>query len=172
MIKAILLLLTLLLVGCINHEVDTFPEWCEQISGIDLESKYGKPWAPIFSVSFKSDKIRDDFTAFLNNSYVEKAEKRASKIVWREETILNIMNLSALFVIEPDAFISEWRHGVETAKTFSHTDPVDKCLYGTVTSLFDTVKIHTYELDSLGNIISDEVTIVNTDRKSRLKNPI
>ena len=35
-----------------------FPEWCEQITGVDLEKKYVPFWAVLFSVSFDGDAIR------------------------------------------------------------------------------------------------------------------
>ena len=53
--KTILVALGLLLTACSEHRVDTFPEWCEQISGVDLEEKYLPFWAVIFSVSFDHD---------------------------------------------------------------------------------------------------------------------
>ncbi len=170
--NAVTFIVFILIIGCTNHEVDTFPEWCEQISDVNLENKYGKAWAPIFSVSFKGDKIRDDFTTFLNTAYVEKTKNRANKIVWREGTILHIINISTLFVINPDTFISEWRNGIETAKSFSHTIAEDKCLYGTAASLFDAINIHTPEFDELGNITSGKVSEISTDRKTVLNNPI
>ena len=59
--KILFLILAILVVGCAQHKVDTFPEWCEQITGVDLEKKYRPFWAVIFSVSFDGDAIRDDY---------------------------------------------------------------------------------------------------------------
>ena len=60
--------------GCAEHKVDTVEEWCEQISGVDLEAEYRPFWAIIFSVSFDADSIRDEYTEMLNKLHLEKVE--------------------------------------------------------------------------------------------------
>ena len=70
--KILLIILVVLVMGCAEHKVDTFQEWCKQISGVNLEKKYRPFWAIIFSVSFNGDAIRDDFMAFLNKTHLEK----------------------------------------------------------------------------------------------------
>jgi hypothetical protein len=155
------------IMGCSNHEVDTVEEWCEQINGVDLEDKYLPAWAIIFSVSFNGDAIRDDYAKMLNTMYMEKAEGRMPRMSWREGTALHLINLSSLFVVEPEKFIDEWRAGIEKAKAFAHEDPVDTCIYGTVASLFDSLHIHSMTPDALGKEWTDDVTVIMTDREKR-----
>lgn len=154
--------------GCSDHRVDTFREWCEQITGVDLEAKYRPFWAVLFSVSFDGDAIRDDFAKFLNDAYMKKVENRAPKMAWREGIELHLVNLSGFFELEPEEFIAEWREGIETAKRFEHDDDPDTCLYGSATSMFDSLHIHSMESDSLGQNWTDEVTVIPTERKERL----
>ena len=156
------------LVSCSEHQVDTFPEWCEQITGVNLEDKYSSSWAVTFSVSFDGDAIRDDYTAFLNKTHLEKVQNRVPRMAWREGTELHLVNLSSLLVIEPEKVIQEWRKGVELAREYKHTDPADTCLYGTLTSMFDSLHIHAMESDALGVKQSDNVTVINTEREKRL----
>tara|TARA_R110000787_G_scaffold85258_2_gene182057 strand:- start:1678 stop:1899 length:222 start_codon:yes stop_codon:yes gene_type:complete len=68
----VLCLLLAAVSGCSEYRVDTFPEWCEQNTGVDLEAKYAPFWAVLFSVGFDGDAIRDDFVKFLNDSHMEK----------------------------------------------------------------------------------------------------
>ena len=42
------------------------------------------------------------------------------------------------------------------------------CLYGTLTSVFDSLHIHTFDMDALGNVLKDNVTAIETERKKRL----
>ena len=58
-------LLVLLLVGCTEHKVDSFLKWCEHVSGVNLEKKYGGVVTPFFSVSFHFESIRDDLVNLL-----------------------------------------------------------------------------------------------------------
>jgi hypothetical protein len=164
----LLIILAMLVVGCAQHKVDTFPEWCEQITGVNLEKKYRPFWAVIFSVSFDGDAIRDDYTAFLNKSHLEKVQNRAPRMAWREGTELHLVNLSSLLVIEPEKIIEEWRKGIELAKEYKHTDQAGICLYGTLTSLFDSLHIHSMESNVLGVKWKDNVTVIPTDREKRL----
>ena len=168
MIKLFVILLIILVAGCSDHKVDTFPEWCEQIKGIDLERKYRPFWAIIFSVSFNGDAIRDDYVSFLNKAYLKKVQDRAPKMVWREGTALHLLNLSILLVIDPEVFIDEWKKGIDLFKEFKHTNPTDICLYGTLTSLFDSLHIHSMEPDALGIMWKDTVTVIQTDREKKL----
>lgn len=83
---ALALIAPLLLTGCYVHEVDTFPKWCEQITGVDLEAKYRPFWAAIFGVRFDPEAIRDDFTKFLDYVHTKKTEGRAPRMAWRDGT--------------------------------------------------------------------------------------
>jgi hypothetical protein len=162
------LLLPVFLLGCSEHRVDTFPEWCEQIAGVDLQKQHAPFWAVIFSVSFDGDAIRDDFTAFLNKTHLEKVQNRAPKMAWREGTELHLVNLSSLLMIEPEKIIDEWKRGIELAKEHKHSHPADICLYGTVTSMFDSLHIHSMESDALGVKWTDNITVIPTLRSKRL----
>lgn len=168
--KILLPLLTLFILGCSEHRVDTFPEWCEQITGVDLQKKHASFWAVIFSISFDGDAIREDYTAFLNKTHLEKVQNRAPKMAWRRGTELHLVNLSSFLVIEPEKVIEEWRRGIELAKEHKHTDPADICLYGTLASMFDSLHIHSMEADALGVKWTDNVTVIPTDRGKRLGN--
>jgi len=166
--SAILVALAVTLTGCSEHVVDTVPEWCEQIVGIDLQRKYEPFWAVLFSVRFDGDAIRDDYIKALNDSYMEKVQSRAPRMAWRDEAELHVVNLSSLLVIEPEEFISEWRKGIETAKRNEHENGADACLYGTLISLFDNLNIRSMKSDALGTNWTDDITVVPTERKNRL----
>lgn len=169
--KIILVIIaTLSFVGCAEHKVDTYPEWCEQISGSNIEKKYRPSWAVFFSVSFDGNAIRDDFTEFINKTHLEKVQNRTPKMAWRKGTELHLVNLSSFLVVEPEKVIEEWRQGIELDKVHKQTDPAGICLYGTITSLFDSLHIHSMESDALGKKWTDKVTIINTDREKRLGN--
>jgi hypothetical protein len=154
--------------ACSEHVVDTFPEWCEQIAGVDLEKKYAPSWAVLFSVRVDGDAIRDDYVKFLNDSHREKVQNRMPRMAWREGAELHLVNLSSLLMVEPEVVIREWRKGVETANRYEHESSADACLYGTLSSMFDSLHIHSMESDSLGRNWTDEVTVILTERKDRL----
>lgn len=166
--KICLLIIAFSIFGCAEHKVDTVEEWCEQISGVNLEAKYRPFWAVIFSVSFDADSIRDEYTEMLNKLHLEKVENRAPKMAWREGTDLHLVNLSSLLVAEPEKIIDEWRKGIELSKQFKDQDPVNKCLYGTLTSLFDNLHIHTMESDVFGKNWTEKITVIPTDREKIL----
>lgn len=161
------------LTGCYTHEVNTFPKWCEQIESVNLEQKYRPFWAVIFAVSFKPDAIRDDFVKFLNDSHMEKVGRdRIARMAWREGNDLHLVNLSSLMEIESEKVIAEWRKGIEADKAYTLKDRADRCLYGTITSLFDNMKIHSMQSDVFGRNWTDDVTVIDMDRKQRLKTPL
>ena len=165
---AILLMVQVLTAGCYNHKVDTFPEFCEQITGVDLEKKYCPAWAIFFSVSFEGDAIRDDFTRFMNATHLEKVQHRTNKMAWREGTDLHLVNLSSFMLIDPEEVISQWRRGIELEKNLEHSDPIDICLYGTLGSLFDRLVIHSIDPQSPSAKGNNNLTILTTDREKRL----
>jgi len=156
------------MIGCYNHKVDTFEKWCEQINGVNLERKYNPFYSVVFSVSFDGDSIRNDFTAFMNKSHMEKVNNRIDKMAWRDGTDLHLVNLSSLMMIEPEEVISGWRKGIETAKISKLTDKADTCLYGTLVSMFDRLIIHSMKADALGRNWTDNITVIETDRETRL----
>lgn len=159
------------LTSCSNHEVDTVQEWCEHILGVDLEKKYRKWWVPtpIFSVSFKKEAIRDDITESINSTYMEKAGGRADRMAWREGKILHIVNLSSLFVIDPEEIIEAYSEGIQNAFTHSLDNEADECFYGTILTFFDQVMIHSLEYDALGAMEADNVTVIETRREEYFK---
>ena len=156
------------LTSCSTHEVDTVQEWCEQISGEDLADKYQPFWAILFAIEINGEAIRDDYVNILNTSYLEKVENRTDRMAWRDGTEFHIINLSSFFEVDPEAFIEEWRTGVERSKQFEYTDQMSKCLYGTLTSAFDSLHIHSMSSDALGKEWTDNETVIPTDRKARL----
>ncbi len=94
-------------------------------------------------------------------------------MAWREGTDLHIENLSTLMVVDPAEIISEWEEEIERAKRYEHPDFDHMCLFGTVTSLFDTVYIHSGEWDNTGlKFIADHITEIDTERQERIPNPL
>ncbi len=174
MSKATAIIATMLaLTGCSVHEVTTADEWCQQISGVDLSEKNAPFWAVLPGVTFKGDSIRDDFVATLNTALLQKAENRSDRMAWREGNDLHLWNLSTFFEVEPDEIIDEWRANIDLSKNFKDPDRQHQCVYGTITSLFDTVNIHTGVWDQYGfKLVRDDVTTIPTERHERLKNPI
>ena len=160
--------LALMIAGCSELVVDTFPKWCEQILGVDLQEKYEPFWSVVFSVRYDGDAIRDDYVRFLNDTHMEKVERRAPRMAWREGTELHLVNLSSLLVVEPEKIIGGWRRGIEADRRGQHEDTADVCLYGTLTSMFDSLHIHSMESDFLGRDWTDDVTVIPTGRKERL----
>jgi hypothetical protein len=153
--------------SCYTHEVNTAEKWCEQILGVDLKEKYSPFWAVIFGVSFDGDAIRDDYTEFLNKVHLDQVGYRSKKMAWREGTDLHLVNLSSLMTTDSEEIISQWRRGIELAKGYKHTNPADKCLYGTLTSLFDRLVIHSMESAALGVKWKDNQTIIPTEREKK-----
>ena len=155
-------LLQVLLAGCSEHKVDSFQKWCELISGEDLKAKYAPFWVINFTVAVDEDRIRNDYTFFLNRSFLKKAKYRVSRMAWRENNELHIVNLSSLLKINSGRMIEKWRHGIELALEKKHTNPIDICLYETLTQLFESLHIHTMKVDEQGGVVQDEVTVIPT----------
>jgi|TARA_B100002003_G_scaffold223494_1_gene228037 hypothetical protein len=173
--SALIAILVIFNIGCSNHHVDTVSEWCEQIAGVDLAEKNTPFWAVLPSVSFDGDAIRDDFTASLNEVYLQKVEnsvpkgeKRTPRMAWREGTELHLVSLYGYHLSGMQEFIGKWQKEIELAKEFKHTDSGDICFFRTLTSMFDSLHIHTAEFDGLGKIKDDYVTVILTDREARL----
>ena len=165
---SLVLLLTIFQFGCSKHKVDTVEEWCEQITGVDLNKKYMPFWAITLAVTYDADAIRDEFVNILDTLFLEKVNNRSPKMAWRDSTTIHIVNLSSLMMINPDSVINEWRIGIDLSNSFSHDDFASKCLYGTLTSLFDTLYIHTMDSNVFGKDWKDEITIIPTKRDSIL----
>ena len=144
------------------------PEWCEQIAGEDLQEKYAPSWAVIFSVSIDRNSIRDDYVTLQNKLHLEKVQNRAPKMVWREGSELHLTNLSSLLAVDPEEIIEGWRKGIESAKEYKHTDKGAICVFGTVTSLFESLHIHSMTSDALGMNWTDDITVINTGLEERL----
>jgi len=163
-LKIFSLLVILVFFGCAEHKVDTVEEWCEQINGLDLDAKYRPFWAVFFGVSFERDSVRDEYSEMLNKLHLEKVGNRAPKLVWSKGTNLHLVNISSLLVIEPEQIINEWKRGIELSKQFKHHDSVDRCLNGTLISLFDNLHIHTIESDAFGKKLNETIVIIPTKR--------
>jgi hypothetical protein len=159
---------TTLLVGCYDLKIDTLPKWCEQLAGTNLGEKYRPAWAVFVGTSIDADAIRDDFVAFMNKAHLAQVDHRAPRMAWRDGPVFHLINPSTLMQIEPSEVIENWRDGVEKAKTDAHTDKVDACLYGTVVSLFDSMKIHSIEIDVPGQDEGDQVATIETERAARM----
>lgn len=158
-----------LLAGCSTHVVDTFPEWCEQIQGVDITKKHAPWWAIFPAVKFDAEAIRNDFTFFLDNAYREKAKGRIDKMAWRTGTSLHIENLSTFLVIESEEFIDEYKQKVEAYWDDQLEDKADECVFGTIATMFDEIVIHSGQSDSLGKNWTETTTKVDTLRKEKLK---
>jgi hypothetical protein len=152
-----------LLVGCYQLKIDTVPKWCDQLAGTNLEGKYRPFWAVFVATSIDAEAIR----AMMNEAHMQKVERRAPRMAWRVGTAFHLINFSTLMVIEPGEVIGGWRDGIEKAKTYSHTDKADACLYGAVVSLFDSMNIHSTEIDALGRDKGDQITTIETERVAR-----
>ena len=62
--------------------------------------------------------------------------------------------------------------GIEKAKTHSYDDKARTCIYGVVTALFDSMHIHSIEVDFLGKQKTDHITIIQirpTGSKEQLR---
>jgi len=176
--KIIASMAILLSLGCSFHEVTTAEEWCQQITGVDLIEKNAPFWAILPGISFKGDAIRDGVVATLNRAFQEKMdeekmENQSVRMVWREGNDLHLWNLATFFEVEPDEIINEWRAGIDLSKAFKDPDDQHRCVYGTITSLFDNVIIHTGVWDQYGfELVRDDVTTIATERRERLKDPL
>jgi len=144
--------------GCSEIKVDSFQKWCELITGEDLKDKYAKPWAIKISVSLDEDRIRDDFVSFLNRSLLNKVQYRTSRMAWKKDNELHIVNLSSFQNIAPEIMIDKWRQGIRLALQGKHIDFTDICIYETVTRLFKKLYIHTIKFDEDGSVIEDDVS--------------
>jgi len=132
-----------------------------------LEKQHRPVWAVRFSVSFDDDAIRDDFVSFLNALHMKAVQDRARRMVWREGTDLHLINVSSLTMIDSGEYIARWQRGIQAAKDGRLRRREEKCLYGSVDSLFDSLRIHSMTADALGRNWEDTVTVISTDRQVR-----
>jgi hypothetical protein len=160
---AAVVLACVFLAGCYEHKVNTLETWCEQGTG-DTEEKYQPFWAVIFSVKLYRDAVRDDYVKILNDAYMEKVQKRAPKMAWREGRTFHIVNLSSLLVTDPNDFISEWRKGIAEAQSLK-PDRAHECLWDATFGLFDSVDIHSMVTDPVSANWGDTVTSIPTGRR-------
>jgi len=161
--KVLAFVLAIFLVGCSENKIDTFPEYCEQITG-----NYKAPfWAFITSTSQDDNAIRDSYTDMLNKTHLEKVNNRTPRMAWRVGEELHLVNLSSFMIIEPNEVISQWEKGINIAKQYLDQDDGEVCLYGTLTSMFNSLNIHSMESDPLGIKWSDKVTVITTDREAK-----
>lgn len=160
--------LVLILGSCSEHEVDTWVEYCEQISGDDLEEKYN-PWGLLFSFSFNEEAVRKDLVKNLNVIYIEAYQGRDPKPVWREGLELFIVNNATYFVTDPEIFVQEWKKGLKRADNGEALDREDYCLYGAVSYLFERVHILHLNLTIFGNPRVTNEEIIETSRNHTLE---
>lgn len=156
--------------ACYTIEVETVEEWCAQISGEDLYER-APFWATFPAIRFHGESLRDAYVTLLNESMLEKVQSRASRMAWRDGAVLHVENLGNLLVVDPDTIIAEWRAGIERGITFNELDQADKCLYGGITSLFDQLVVHSADHDGV-RWIDETLTTIDTERQTRLRDPI
>ena len=156
-------ILALLVVGCSDIKVDNFQKWCELISGEDLKDKYAKFWVIKISISVDEDRIRDDFTSFLNRSLLKKVQYKVPEMAWMKADELHIVNLSSIQNIAPEIMIAKWDRGLKLAIQKKHTDFSDICVYETVTRLFSILYIHNIKYDENGSVLEDDVTPIQSN---------
>jgi hypothetical protein len=166
--RPLLILSLVFIAGCAEHKVDTFAEWCEQITGVDLQKKYTPFWAVSLGVSFDGEAIRDSYAEFLNKSHLHAVQNRTPRMAWREGTALHLINISSFLEVEAKQTIDEWRNGIDADKAGKLRKQPERCIFGTLTSMFDSLHIHSMTSDSIGSNWTDSVTVVRTDREKRL----
>ena len=149
------------LTGCTFHDIDTFPKWCEQIKGVDLQQKYSQ--GVLFSVSVNEEAVREDFVKFLNALYVQKVPNRTLRMVWREGKTLHVVNLSNVRVRDREKIINEFKKGISLYNQNQFIDKGGPCLYGTIVSLFDNLTIHSMVTDPRGVQWIDTPTVLSTN---------
>ncbi len=152
-----------LMMGCQQIEIDTLEKWCDNVSGVDLESKYGHFWAVITGVSFNDEAVRDDIARKLNVMWMEKAKGRTDKMVWREGMFLHVINPSSLWVVDKEDTIKFYREGLDAYFKNDKMHPAERCLFGAILSHFNYVIIHNLDR-SLPWVNKDTKTIIDTRR--------
>jgi hypothetical protein len=135
-------------------------------------AKHSPFWAVFPGIGFDGNAIRADFAKKLNEVTLDSVQHRADRMVWVEGTDLHVVNVGSLNVIEPQEVISGWRALIERGWKSTDKDK-DRCVAGSLVSLYDRVLIHTWVWDPLGlKVTGDDVTTVETNRKKVLHNPI
>jgi hypothetical protein len=89
-------------------------------------------------------------------------------MAWREGTALHLINISSFLEVEAKQTIDEWRNGIDADKAGKLRKQPERCIFGTLTSMFDSLHIHSMTSDSIGSNWTDSVTVVRTDREKRL----
>lgn len=142
-------------VGLRNLKVDTWAEWGDQISGVDLFKEYNA-----FSVSFEPDSIRVDFVRHFHPLFVEQCANtylagtkpddnvvqelvRLKMIGVRNDgTILHIANQIGIDI--EDRFLEKWSSAIEEdlRKQKSQQSNEEFLIYGTISSMFKELVLH------------------------------
>ena len=156
-------LLLFALSACSNHKIDNWEEYCEQLTGVDLEEKYNR--GVIFSVSFDPEAIRIDFTKkynilvldYIASQYLggvtrdSKAVQEMARLkmigAWRDGTDLHVVNSllirdKKLRVDEFSEFVQNYRTSIDLARVGKLDDEFQWCLFGTMNSVFDNLILH------------------------------
>lgn len=152
--------------GCSHYEVTTLEDWCDQIEGVDLIEKHAPFWSLLPSISFSDDAVRHSYTSLMDSLLLAKVEHRTDRMAWRAGTVLHMKNLSTLVEEDPDSIISWWRQGIQRAQAGDYLGSGDRCVFGGLTSLFDTLYVHSGEWYLPGLVqIADHVTALATKRR-------
>lgn len=143
------------LIGFRHLNVDTWAEWGDQISGVDMFKKYNA-----FSVSYHADSIRSDFVrqfhpyfvAECAATYLDGAQSDDKVVqelvrlrmigVWNEGTTLHLSNQIGIDV--EDKFLEKWSLMIqgELRKSKSEQSKEAYVIYGTISSMFEKLVLH------------------------------
>lgn len=155
------------LLGCYKYEVidvDTVDEWCYLIERND---ELGEYWGRREKFEFNHDAIREDYVSRLNATHLGETDNRITRVAWREEANLHLLNLAAVSDMDADAFTEEWQSKIAAAIRLELDRQEDVCLYRGIATLFDNVVIHTPQTDPVQpGISADGIVIIPTKQES------
>ena len=158
----VVFLFSIACVGCTHHEVNSWERWCEQITGVDLETRYNRRGG-FFAVSFDADAIRDDFvdkfsqvivtqaaSQYLGgvepeNQVVQELVRLKMLGVWRLQTHLhwaNSLDEYALFLNSVESALANYRERLFDGERSSDLPFASRCFWGTLDGVFSGMTLH------------------------------
>ena len=162
-----LVVFPLVVSACYEVKVDTLQRWCENTSGTDLTDKYAPAWILLPSVSFDYSAVRADYTRIMDSLALDQVQWRSDRMAWLEGTNLHLESPSDLMMIAPESVLAGWKSGLDRAREGRTNDDADECVFGTASSLFDTVTIHFGVQDIAGQFVGDTTVKLLTGRTPR-----
>jgi hypothetical protein len=143
------------LIGLRHLKVDTWAEWCEHLSDVDMFERYNA-----FSLSYEPDSIRADFVRNFHPLFLKEVAKtylagatpddkvvkelvRLKMIgVWNEGTTLHFANEIGIDL--EDRFLERWLYTIEEdlKKERSQQSELEYLVYSTISSMFKTLILH------------------------------